>query len=83
MITRRQLDKAWKRTIGHWLFSCLIAIGIVLYLLLVNGDTGNLTPLAAVGVVVVIIAATVSFIIVSRAIRNTVGARFGQRENRK
>lgn len=83
MITEDRLNKLWKRTIWHWLFACLVTMGIVLYQLFNNEDGKGLTPLSALGIIGIIVAATLLFFFVTRAIKKVIGARFGQRENRK
>jgi hypothetical protein len=83
MITGDRLNRLWKRTISHLIFICLVATGIVLYLLTNNSDGKGLTPLEALGVMAIIIISALIFFYVARTIKNIIGDRFGQREDGK
>ena len=83
MITEDRLNRLWKRTISHLIFVCLVATGIVFYLLTNNSDGKGLTLLDAIGVMVIIIMAALLFFYVARTIKNIIGDRFGQRGDGK
>jgi hypothetical protein len=69
----------WKRTIYHWLFFCIVSIGIIFYLLFNNADGNGLTPSSALFFAAILGVATIAFFLAGRLIRNTVRARCSPR----
>lgn len=79
MITEDRLNKLWKRLIWHWLFVCLIFFGIVIYLLFNNENGDGLTPLSALGIIIIIFLSIIFVFFITKLIKNIIYDIFGDK----
>jgi hypothetical protein len=78
MITQDHIAKLWKRTIIHLIAVCIVAVGIVIYLVVDKAGGERLSLSSAFGVLLAIMAAATTFFFVARSIKNVIGRRYGQ-----
>jgi Kef-type K+ transport system membrane component KefB len=78
MITQDHIAKLWKRTVIHLIVVCIGAVGIVIYLVVDETGGKRLNLSSAFGVLLIIVAAAITFFFVGRYIKKVISGRYGQ-----